>query len=150
MSARFFDQEVNSRLTNRRNLSAFLDSLVTERKRRVSRIQLTYIFCNDSILHNINLQFLNHDDYTDIITFDLSDKASSLVGEIYISVDRVSENAKTFQTDYYTELHRVIFHGALHLCGLRDKTPAEQTEMRQAEDEALNKWSATCERINEA
>lgn len=140
MSARFHEQEVDARLKSRRALSAFLDQLVRTRLPEASKVSLTYIFCSDDELHRINRQFLQHDDYTDIITFDLSDRKAYTQGEIYISVDRVAENAVTFKTTYDRELHRVIFHGALHLCGLRDKKPADQKIMRAAEDAALEAW----------
>jgi len=140
MPAHFFDQEVNSKLIQRRTLSHFLDEMIRNRKRMISKVKLNYIFCNDAILHNINLQFLNHDDYTDIITFDLSEKPGSLNAELYISVERVAENAKLFNTSYEMELHRVIFHGALHLCGLGDKTAEEKIAMRQAEDTVIEQW----------
>lgn len=142
MPARFYEQEVAARLNNRRALSRFLDELVKGRQPAIRKVQLSYIFCSDAHLHGINMQFLQHDDYTDIITFDLRERPEELVGEIYISVDRVAENARSFDTTYDRELHRVIFHGALHLCGLRDKTPAEQAEMRAAEEAALAAWYA--------
>ena len=142
MSARFFEQDVSARLKQRRALSVFLDELVKERLPHIKKVQLSYIFCSDANLHGINLQFLQHDDYTDIITFDLRENPAELIGEIYISVERVEENARTFDTTYDRELHRVIFHGALHLCGLGDKTPAEQKAMRAAEDVALESWFA--------
>lgn len=103
--------------------------------------QLDFIYCSDEYLLNINQQFLAHDTYTDIITFDYSlpSKASSIaiVGEIYISIERVKENAKTFKTSYVNELHRVMIHGVLHLCGFKDKKPQEQAEMRKQENVAL-------------
>lgn len=141
MSARFFEQETKARLAHRRELSHFLDLLI-QGYRHLNKIRLSYIFCNDDVLYDINLQFLQHDTYTDIITFDLSERSDELQAEIYISVDRVAENASKFNTTYERELHRVIFHGALHLCGLRDKKPAEQKAMRAAEEAALDAWFA--------
>ena len=88
----------------------------------------------------MNIQFLNHDTLTDIITFNLSEKPAQLQGEIYISTDRVQENAQWHAASFSKELHRVIFHGALHLCGLKDKTASQKTEMRQAEDSSLAGW----------
>lgn len=140
MPASFHEQDVSAKLSDRRALSRFLDNLVRQRKPEVKRVVLTYIFCSDEALHKINLQFLQHDNYTDIITFDLSEKDSELVGEIYISVERVAENAGLFKSTYQQELLRVIFHGALHLCGLGDKTGAEKAAMRTAEDAALADW----------
>src|SRR5687767_4764494 len=132
----FYEQEVSSKLKERRALSRFIDKLIKQRLPAIGRIKLAYIFCTDAHLHGMNLQFLQHDDYTDIITFDLSGQPGELTGEIYISTERVAENAGTFGTTYDRELHRVIFHGALHLCGLRDKTPSEKKMMRAAEDAA--------------
>ena len=140
MSARFHDQEVVSKLTQKRNLSAYLDALVRQHRPLVNRIQLTYIFCSDAHLLPINQQFLDHDTFTDIITFDLSENDRELQGEIYISTERVAENARTFYTTYLRELHRVIFHGALHLCGFKDKTKADSTRMRTEEDACLSDY----------
>jgi rRNA maturation RNase YbeY len=139
MPAKFYEQDVDAKLSNRRALSQYLDQLVKGRM-DVKKVSLTYILCSDEYLHGINVQFLQHDDYTDIITFDLSEKETEVIGEIYISVERVAENAEKFKTTYERELHRVIFHGALHLCGLRDKKPAEQKAMRAAEEAALDGW----------
>jgi probable rRNA maturation factor len=99
---------------------------------------LNYIFCSDEHLLDINKQFLQHDYYTDIITFDLSDVATpGITGEIYISVDRVKDNAGTHNVSFKQELMRVIAHGALHLCGYGDKTKSEITNMRKKEDHYL-------------
>ena len=87
-----------------------------------------------------NQQFLNHDTLTDIITFDLSEKDTELLSEIYISVERIAENAKKFSIDYSTELHRVIFHGALHLCGFKDKKKEDKALMTQMENDCLEKY----------
>jgi len=100
--------------------------------------ELTYIFCTDNHLHKINLEFLAHDTYTDIITFNYN-LHLQLNGEVYISIDRVRENARTYKQDFQDELHRVMVHGLLHLCGLNDKEEAEIAAMRKAEDEALER-----------
>ena len=100
---------------------------------------MNYIFCSDKRILEINRQFLNHDYYTDIITFDLSESAQ-ITAEIYISLDRVRDNAKTQATTLQSELHRVIFHGALHLCGYGDKTKAEIKVMRGKEEEWIGRW----------
>lgn len=94
---------------------------------------LNYIFCSDDYLLEINKAFLKHDFLTDIITFDLSE-SSETVGEIYISIDRVKENSSTNSTLFHHELLRVIFHGALHLCGYKDKRKSEITLMREKEE----------------
>ncbi|MCC6385621.1 MAG: rRNA maturation RNase YbeY [Bacteroidia bacterium] len=102
--------------------------------------QISYIFISDQDLLKLNKKFLNHSDYTDIITFELSDKESELIdAEIYISFDRVKENAKIFHSGLETELHRVMIHGILHLCGYADKSKNQQTRMRELEDYYLQK-----------
>jgi probable rRNA maturation factor len=102
---------------------------------------LDFIFCTDAYLLNLNQQFLQHDTFTDIITFDYSVASKvgpkAIAGEIYISIERVKENAKIFKTGYINELHRVMIHGVLHLCGFKDKKAAEQAEMRAQEDLGL-------------
>ena len=97
---------------------------------------LQYIFGSDEFLHDINVQYLNHDTYTDIITFPLTE-FPLIEGEIYLSIDRIRENARTYEVPFLTELLRVMAHGVLHLLGYKDKTKAEQKEMRQKEEEAL-------------
>ncbi len=98
---------------------------------------IQYVFCSDAYVLKINQDFLKHDFYTDIITFPLSAKGETVVAEIYISVDRVKENAKTEGTSFKEEMLRVIFHGALHLCGFKDKKKSEIVEMRAQEDHYL-------------
>jgi probable rRNA maturation factor len=98
---------------------------------------LDYIFCNDEYLLDINQAYLKHDDLTDIITFDLSDNPAIIKGEIYISVERVQDNSLLFNTSFRDELARVVFHGALHLCGYKDKSKKEQLEIRRKEDHYL-------------
>jgi len=107
------------------------------KKERTPLEQLQYIFCSDEYLLQINQQYLQHNYYTDIITFDLSEKGGPVSGEIYISIDRVKENAQHFLVPFKHELLRVIFHGALHLCGYKDKTKKDQDAMRKAEDKYL-------------
>ena len=141
MPSRFYEQDVRSGLKNKRKLSAFLDKLAMKHRKSLKKASFTYIFCSDEALLEMNKQFLNHDTYTDIITFDLSENDSELTGEIYISKDRVAENAAKFDTAYEDELHRVIFHGALHLCGFKDKSKADSEEMRKQEDKCLKQYS---------
>jgi probable rRNA maturation factor len=132
----FFFEKRDFSLQNRTGLKAFVESIFKKEKKALASIN--YIFCSDKRLLEINRQFLNHDYYTDIITFDLSE-SSSTQAEIYISVDRVRENAKQLGSSFKSELHRVIFHGALHLCGYGDKTKREKEEMREKEDFYLKK-----------
>ncbi|MEJ6712173.1 MAG: rRNA maturation RNase YbeY [Flavobacteriales bacterium] len=98
---------------------------------------LNYIFCDDTYLHKLNVEFLKHDTYTDIITFDYS-VGNELIGDVYISVERVKENAVTFDVTFENELKRVLIHGLLHLCGYKDKTAQEADEMREKENKYLN------------
>jgi len=140
MPARFYEQEVAAKLKDKRKLSAFLDKLISKHLKNIKKIQLQYIFCDDSYLLAMNQQFLNHDTLTDIITFDMSEQEDEVTGEIYISIDRVVENAKKFSVAYKDELHRVIFHGALHLCGFKDKKTADKEEMRKQEDKCLKEY----------
>ena len=97
---------------------------------------ISYLFCSDDYLLKINRQFLQHDFYTDIITFDYSEKAK-IEGEIFISIDRVKENAKIFKQPFERELMRTIIHGVLHLCGYTDKKPADKKRMTAKENQAL-------------
>lgn len=138
MPAHFHTQEVEVVLKDKRKLSAFLDALVYQHLEGIKKISLNYIFCNDEYLLAMNQQFLNHDTLTDIITFDLSEKDNELLGEIYISVERVKENARKFKAIENRELHRVIFHGALHLCGFGDKKPSDKKIMTEQEDKCLH------------
>ena len=120
---------------DRSRLKTFLPSLFKSEKQQLAELQ--YIFCSDDYLLGINKQYLKHNYYTDIITFDLSEPGQAINAEIYISVDRVRENARSFGNTLRNELHRVIFHGALHLCGYRDKSQQEETLMRKMEDQYL-------------
>ena len=140
MPARFTDQEVISGLKKKRALSFFLDELLRGHLKIPKRIQLQYIFCTDIFLLKINQQHLGHDTLTDIITFDLSDSKDNLNGELYISIERIKENAGKYNVSYNDELLRVIFHGALHLCGYKDKKAADKKEMRKHEDNCLEKY----------
>jgi probable rRNA maturation factor len=122
-------------LGHRTRLKSFIEQIF--RKEGCKLEGLSYVFCSDRYLLQINQDYLHHNEYTDIITFDLSPTQAAILGEIYISVERVRENARLFSTTIKEELHRVIFHGALHLCGYKDKTPKDQAIMRQMEDKYL-------------
>jgi probable rRNA maturation factor len=122
-------------LPERSRLKLFIASLFKKEKKRLS--ELHYIFCSDDYLLEINQQYLKHDYYTDIITFSLSDASQPINAEIYISVDRVRDNARQFNSSLKNELHRVIFHGALHLCGYKDKLDKEKSRMKKMEDKCL-------------
>lgn len=98
---------------------------------------VSYIFCDDAKILEINQTYLHHDFYTDIITFDYSE-GDRISGDIFISIDTVRSNAEKYETNFDDELHRVIIHGILHLCGLKDKSEADSKKMREAEDKALS------------
>ena len=140
MSARFHENGIIAKLKNKRKLSDFLDRLVKKHRKKTEKINLAYIFCTDEYLLEINMQFLNHKTLTDIITFDLSEDENEMQGEIYISIDRVKENAEKYEVSYEEELHRVIFHGALHLCGYKDKTETDIKKMRRQENFCIKQY----------
>jgi len=125
-------------LAERTRLKQFIVTLFKREKAPVAEIQ--YIFCSDQYLLEINRQFLQHDYYTDIITFDLSEPGQPINAEIYISVDRVKENAREFNSSAKRELHRVLFHGALHLVGYSDKGREEEIRMRKLEEKYLTRY----------
>ena len=131
-----FHQLVPVTLKNKKKLKTFIKELFIQEGKCLKSMNV--IFCSDQYLLDINQQHLKHNFYTDIITFNLSESnSSSITAELYISVDRVMDNAKTVKIDLSTELHRVIFHGALHLCGYKDKKTFDINIMRQKEDETL-------------
>ena len=99
--------------------------------------EISYIFCSDQYLHELNVKHLNHNTLTDIITFDYCEK-NRVNGDLFISIDRVKDNAKSFNSSIENELHRVMIHGILHLCGYKDKTPEDQNVMSAKEDFYLN------------
>jgi probable rRNA maturation factor len=122
-------------LKERRRLKLSIERLFVQKKRKLG--SLSYIFCSDKHLLSINNEFLKHDFYTDVITFDLSPIKTETEGEVYISIDRIKDNAKKEGVSFKEELHRVIFHGALHLCGYKDKKKKEALIMRSMENKYL-------------
>jgi len=135
----FFEEDITYTLKQKTAVRQWVTDTVTAEGYKLK--ELTYIFCSDSYLLQINQQYLNHDTYTDIITFDNSDIAKTIVGDIFISIDRIRENALKFSHTEADELHRVIIHGALHLLGYKDKSPADKKKMTLKEDFYLNKRS---------
>ncbi len=115
--------------------------LATIAKHKYKLQDITYVFVSDDELLEINKAHLNHDYYTDIITFDLSEVKKMISSEIYISIDRVRDNAIKMKTSIKNEMLRVMFHGVLHLCGYKDKTQSEEKLMRKLEDECLTLYS---------
>lgn len=129
-----FAFQTNCSLKKRTILKQWIKAIVENNKKEVGEI--SYIFCSDEQLLEINKEFLNHDYYTDIITFDYSE-TDVVSGDLFISIERIKDNAKTLKTSYQEELHRVIIHGVLHLLGYKDKTEEESENMRKLEDECL-------------
>ena len=136
MAIHFFEEEIRSSLTNRRNIKNWINQIAGIKGFKI--VTLNYIFCSDDYLLDININYLNHHDYTDIITFDQSDKPEEIEGDIYVSIDRVKDNARKHDNSYKQELHRVLAHGLLHLCGYKDKTAFQKEEMRKEENRALS------------
>lgn len=135
----FFYLEPVSILKQRKYLKGFLQKTAKQAGRPIEALNI--IFCSDKYLLSINQQFLEHDYFTDIITFDLSEsKKGAINAEIYISYDRVKDNAKQMKTPISKELHRVIFHGLLHLIGYKDKLKKDQILMREMEDKLLTRY----------
>lgn len=130
-----FYSETDFKIENTKALSHWISEIILHENHELG--DLTYVFCDDAYLHKLNLQFLNHDTLTDIISFDNS-LGKQIHGEIYISVERVKENAGTYEVAFLEELHRVIIHGVLHLCGYKDKTKKQQETMSRKENEALD------------
>jgi rRNA maturation RNase YbeY len=132
----FFNEEIKFNLSNKTTIRNWLVNITSSYGFTINT--LNYIFCSDDYLHKINIQFLNHDTLTDIITFDNSIEPKTIESDIFISIDRVKENALEFEKDFEEELRRVLVHGALHLCGLKDKSKKDKLAMREAEENALN------------
>ncbi len=138
MAIRFSVQSGTFELAEEEKVRRWLTEVVVRRGKTVGNIN--YLFCDDEYLIEVNRHYLNHDTYTDIITFDYV--AGGLVsGDIMISVERVGENAEQYGVPFEQELHRVIVHGVLHLLGQGDKTDAEAAEMRRQEEQALSLWN---------
>jgi rRNA maturation RNase YbeY len=137
----FNNADKGTSLRSRTQLKAFINKLCLKEGVQIETLQ--YVFCSDKFLLDINKKYLNHNFYTDIISFDLSDQKGRLIGDVYISIDRVKENAKTEGNLYTHELLRVIFHGALHFCGYKDKKPADVKTMRAMEDKWLKAYLKT-------
>lgn len=131
----FFTESVSYNLPQKNKIKKWLKSAIE--KEGYGLQELTFIFCSDDYLLGINQQYLNHDTYTDIITFDNSEADKQIVSDIFISIDRVKENAKIFKTTPFDEVCRIMIHGTLHLLGYKDKGKAAKTLMTQKEDEYL-------------
>ena len=129
---KFYFKETAISIGNRSNFKKRIMNVFLKENKHCSAVN--FIFCTDKFLLSINKEFLGHDDYTDIITFSMNEPNDPISGEIYISVERVSENASKHGTTIKNELQRVIFHGVLHLCGYKDKTKSDKTLMTSKEN----------------
>ena len=138
MAIQFFTEEINFNLKHKNILKKWLKDVSALHSQRKLE-ELSYIFCSDEYLLNMNKEYLQHDYYTDIITFDNSDEMADcpIIGEMYISIDRVTENASHLNIPVEQEIYRVLVHGLLHLLGFDDHTPEDIAEIRKAEEEAL-------------
>lgn len=125
-------------LNNRKALKQFIEQIFMKEEKLLKKVSI--IFCSDEYLLGINQEFLKHNYYTDIITFDLSVKGNGIEAEIYISVDRLKENARKLDISFIQEIHRIIFHGVMHLCGYKDKTKEEVRLMRLKEGQYLKMY----------
>lgn len=132
----FFSEDTDFELNNPEQVSEWIADVIERHGQELSN--LTYIFCSDDYLHEINLEYLDHDTLTDIITFNNADMEGIIEGDIFISIDRVRDNAQDHGTTFEDELHRVIIHGVLHLIGFKDKTEEQEVLMRKEEDSSLS------------
>jgi rRNA maturation RNase YbeY len=135
MSINFFNEDVDLPKIKKRNTVAWIKQVIDEHCKKVGDV--SFIFCSDTYLLDVNKQYLDHDYFTDVITFDYVE-GDVVSGDIFISVDRVEENAKSFSTSFSNELNRIIIHGILHLLGYNDKTDTDKLIMTGKEDLYLN------------
>ena len=136
MNIHYFYEDVYFQINNEKLLTEWVQRVIQEYSFEL--LEINYIFCSDDYLLEINKQHLNHDYYTDIITFDNSEEARQIEADIFISIDRVRENAEAQTLGMESELYRVMIHGILHLIGFGDKTPDDQKVMREKEDACLS------------
>ncbi len=129
-----YNYEIDFELSDEEHYSNWISQIITSEDKKEGEI--SYIFCDDEYLNKINTEFLSHDDYTDIISFDYS-VGNEIHGDIFISVERVKDNALQYKVDFLDELHRVMAHGVLHYCGFKDKTTEDAQIMRMKEEEKM-------------
>ncbi len=137
MGINFFFEDINEFSLSKQDDINWITDCINEHSKKTG--DLNFIFCSDNYLLEINKEYLNHNYFTDIITFDYC-MGDIISGDIYISTDRVEENAKEFKVSFSNELHRVIIHGVLHLLGLKDGSEEEKSQMRSAENECLSNY----------
>ena len=136
MPVYFFEEDISFNLNKEESIQSWIENIIQTEKRVLG--DLNFIFCSDQHLHEINLNYLKHDTYTDIITFDNSENVEEISGDIFISVDRVEANSRDMAIAFDEELNRVMIHGVLHLIGYNDKTDEEKRQMREKEDACLS------------
>lgn len=135
----FIIEEIDFNLKHKLKIKKWLTKIIINHEFKLS--ELNFIFCSDEYLLKINIEYLDHNTLTDIITFDNSEDEKTIEGDIFISVDRVKENAETFKVSFENELLRVLSHGTLHLLGFKDKNPKDKKQMTAKEDESLVLWN---------
>lgn len=131
---------INQKLTSKRQLKAWINDIVVQEGKKAGAV--SYVFCTDEVLLKYNIEYLDHKDYTDIITFDYSE-GETVSGDIMISIERVKENAVKFKVSIAEEMSRVMAHGILHLCGYKDKNPDEKKLMREMENKHMQHFPKT-------
>lgn len=131
-----FNYETEFKLASEERIAFWIENTISDESHKLDEIN--YVFCDDDYLHKLNVEFLNHDTLTDIVSFDYS-IGKILQGDIFISIERVRDNAKDFEVSFEEELHRVIIHGVLHYCGYKDKSDEDAAEMRDKENHYLSK-----------
>jgi probable rRNA maturation factor len=135
MAILFFEEDIKYSLKGKNKYKIWLKSIAETKGLKIK--DLNYIFCSDEYLYQINVDYLNHKTYTDIITFDNSENEGHIEGDIFISIERVKENAEKEHVDFEKELQRVISHGLLHLMGYKDKLDTDRSNMRKMEEKAM-------------
>ena len=135
---RFFSYNIRPGLKNTKKLKQFIESIFKGEQKNLGSIN--YIFCTDKMILGVNRKYLNHNFYTDVITFDLSQNTKTVIAEVYVSIERVRDNARKLGVSIKSELHRIVFHAALHLCEYNDKTKKDLERMRRIEDKLLHKY----------
>lgn len=130
----FHSEDIDFELQKEEQITTWINAIIEKENKTLE--QINFIFCSDSYLHQINVEYLNHDTLTDVITFPYA-KLPVVEGDIFISLERIKENGKIFEVSFEEELHRVMIHGVLHLCGYGDKTVEDKKQMTQKENDAL-------------
>lgn len=132
----FFNEDIDFKFGQKNQLKAWLKKVAESEGFKMR--DLNYIFCSDEYLHKINLEYLDHDTYTDIITFDNSEEEEDIEGDIFVSIERVKDNSQELKTEFLDEFKRVLVHGLLHLCGYDDHSDEDEAQMRELESKYIS------------